>query len=75
MCAHALNLVGVKRVVYGIRNDKFGGHGSILSLHKFSDMETLQIDCEEVRKECVAMLQDFYLRGNEKLPEEKRHRK
>ena len=40
MCAHALNLVGVKRVVYGARNDKFGGHGSILSLHKIGGMET-----------------------------------
>lgn len=35
MCAYALNLVGLKRVVFGCVNDKFGGNGSILSLHKF----------------------------------------
>ena len=33
MCAHALNLVKIKRVVYGCHNDKFGGNGSILSIN------------------------------------------
>ena len=33
MCAHALNIVQIKRVVFGCHNDKFGGNGSILSLH------------------------------------------
>ena len=36
MCAYALNLAGVKRVVFGCRNDKFGGNGSILSLNMFA---------------------------------------
>ena len=35
MCAYALNIMGVPRVVYGCDNDKFGGNGSILSLQKF----------------------------------------
>ena len=35
MCAYALNIMGVPKVVYGCDNDKFGGNGSILSLHKF----------------------------------------
>ena len=35
MCAYALNLIGLSKVVYGCDNDKFGGNGSILSLHKF----------------------------------------
>ena len=34
MCAHALNLAQVQRVVFGCHNDKFGGNGSILSIHK-----------------------------------------
>ena len=37
MCAYALNLAGVKRVVFGAKNDKFGGNGSILSLHRFGE--------------------------------------
>ena len=36
MCAYALNIAGIKHVVFGCENDKFGGNGSILSLHKFS---------------------------------------
>jgi tRNA(Arg) A34 adenosine deaminase TadA len=34
MCAAALAQVGLKRVVFGCRNDRFGGCGSILSLHQ-----------------------------------------
>lgn len=33
MCAYAIKLAGVKRVVYGCDNDKFGGNGSILSIN------------------------------------------
>ncbi|RHY24649.1 hypothetical protein DYB32_008757 [Aphanomyces invadans] len=32
MCAAALALLHVKRVVFGCHNDRFGGNGSILSL-------------------------------------------
>jgi len=35
MCAYAINLAGVERVVFGCENDKFGGTGSVLSLHLF----------------------------------------
>ncbi|XP_058763005.1 tRNA-specific adenosine deaminase TAD2-like [Vicia villosa] len=33
MCAPALSNLGIKEVFYGCSNDKFGGCGSILSLH------------------------------------------
>lgn len=33
MCAYALVLAGVTKVVYGCDNDKFGGNGSVLSIH------------------------------------------
>ncbi|KAJ9537949.1 hypothetical protein OSB04_030682 [Centaurea solstitialis] len=33
MCAAALSFLGIKEVYYGCANDKFGGCGSILSLH------------------------------------------
>ena len=36
MCAYALNIAGIKHVVFGCENDKFGGNGSILSLHRFN---------------------------------------
>ena len=34
MCAAALAMVGVRRVVFGCSNTRFGGCGSILHLHK-----------------------------------------
>ena len=34
MCAGALALLGIKQVFYGCQNDRFGGCGSILSLHE-----------------------------------------
>ena len=34
MCAGALSLMGFERVYYGCANDKFGGNGSILSIHR-----------------------------------------
>ena len=34
MCAAALATVGIKRVVFGCKNDRFGGCGSLLHLHK-----------------------------------------
>lgn len=33
MCAGALSLLGIRQVFYGARNDKFGGCGSIMSIH------------------------------------------
>ncbi|XP_059634584.1 tRNA-specific adenosine deaminase TAD2 isoform X2 [Cornus florida] len=36
MCAAALSILGINEVFYGCANDKFGGCGSILSLHSSS---------------------------------------
>lgn len=36
MCAAALSILGIKEVYFGCANDKFGGCGSILSLHSAS---------------------------------------
>ena len=33
MCASAIAQIGVSRVVFGASNDRFGGCGSVLSLH------------------------------------------
>ncbi len=68
MCAEALNLARVKRVVYGCANDKFGGNGSILSL------QTYQVQDGVLKDEAIKMLQQFYEHGNEKAPESKRQR-
>ncbi len=37
MCAYALVLAGIEKVVYGCDNDKFGGNGSVLSIHLLNE--------------------------------------
>ena len=34
MCAGALSLLGVPRVLFGAANDRFGGCGSIVDVHE-----------------------------------------
>ncbi|KAF5760336.1 putative tRNA(adenine(34)) deaminase [Helianthus annuus] len=72
MCAGALSFLGIKEVYYGCANDKFGGCGSILSLHTMS--------CEEaggksykctggiMAEEAVSLFRNFYELGNPNAP-------
>lgn len=34
MCASAISQIGIKRAVFGASNERFGGCGSVLSLHQ-----------------------------------------
>lgn len=68
MCAAALILVGVKKVYFGCKNDKFGGCGSVLSVNSvdggiqhLNDLPCVGGICEE---EAIALLQTFYSREN-----------
>ena len=74
MCAEALISVNVARVVYGAPNEKFGGCGSVLSVH---DPATFPNDDRHRGFNCVSglgareavdLLRQFYMRGNEKAP-------
>ena len=60
MCASALAQMGIARCYFGCRNDKFGGCGSILSLHegKFDCVEGLRKDA------AVDLFRRFYDREN-----------
>ena len=76
MCAYALNLAKVARVVFGAKNDKFGGNGSILSLNRFpGNVAAYQVEGGVLADEAVKLLQSFYEHGNMKLPEDKRQRR
>ncbi|SCU97939.1 LAMI_0F12200g1_1 [Lachancea mirantina] len=71
MCASALKQLGLRRVVFGCGNERFGGNGSILSIHsdestaaanKYSSVPGL------LRKEAILLLRYFYVRENERSP-------
>ncbi|KAK4757801.1 hypothetical protein SAY87_019102 [Trapa incisa] len=84
MCASALSILGIKEVYYGCANDKFGGCGSILSLHSGSlerhnsegNSEARGFKCYGgiMASEAVALFRDFYEQGNPNAPKPHRPR-
>ncbi|KAK7265215.1 hypothetical protein RJT34_32831 [Clitoria ternatea] len=77
MCASALSILGIKEVFYGCSNDKFGGCGSILSLHLSNTMPANNVvppgkgfKCAGgiMASEAVLLLRTFYEQGNPNAP-------
>ena len=65
MCAYALRQVGLVNVVYGCRNDRFGGCGSVLSIHKAElDPALKKLNCftasDAEQERAKQMLKCFY---------------
>lgn len=67
MCASALRQLGFLKVYYGCGNDRFGGCGSVLSIH--SDPVGDQVPFEAIggldADKAVLLLRQFYLREND----------
>lgn len=78
MCASALKHLGIKRVVYGCGNDRFGGNGTVLSINK-DDREpdnTYMSYGGILRTEAVQLLRNFYIQENDlaPVPQKKKNR-
>ncbi len=71
MCAAALAQLQIGRVVFGCRNDKFGGCGSILCVHQ----DVYPVVEGVLKDEAIQLLQSFYCQENHQAPEEKRKKK
>jgi tRNA-specific adenosine deaminase 2 len=68
MCASALRLVHIKTWIYGCSNDRFGGCGSVLNIHKENLLNT-SLECVDIIKgineeEAIKLLQQFYANEN-----------
>ena len=66
-------------MVFGCHNDKFGGNGSILSIHlhpKVVEYESgykgYSVTSGILAKEAISILQSFYNAGNVNAPDNKR---
>lgn len=75
MCAAALRLVEIKRVVFGCFNDRFGGCGSVLnvagdSLDNFCNPLTFKSGV--LKDDGIALLKEFYKGENPHAPESKK---
>lgn len=80
MCAAALSIVNFGKIHFGCYNDRFGGCGSVLNLHRSDAIpsarhEGLEIVSGVLEDEAVRVLKEFYTRGNPNAPESKRKRK
>lgn len=81
MCASLLRQFGIKKVYYGASNEKFGGTGGVLNIHKAngkitgSDEEDVFVEGDYevsggwLREEAIVMLRRFYVQENERAPE------
>ncbi|PWA58668.1 APOBEC/CMP deaminase, zinc-binding [Artemisia annua] len=74
MCAASLSFLGIKEVYYGCANDKFGGCGSILSLHTSTtsgeNVGRKGYNCTGgiMAEEAVSLFRNFYELGNPNAP-------
>lgn len=71
MCASSLSFLSIKEVFYGCSNDKFGGCGSILSLHLSNTVSLNKgFKCTGgiMASEAVLLLRSFYEQGNPNAP-------
>lgn len=79
MCAAALSLMSFRSVVYGCPNDKFGGNGSVLSIHRMGcgtcggyQNRSSGSSCQTMystrggllSEDAIKLLQVFYISGN-----------
>jgi tRNA-specific adenosine deaminase 2 len=76
MCASILSKIKIRKVYFGCSNDKFGGCGSILSLHDNSIYKDAAYHVYPIEKGIQAeratkLLQLFFERGNERAPNPK----
>lgn len=74
MCAYALNLVGIKEVYFGCKNERFGGNGSVFNFHSRLP-NPYKTYGGILEAEGAEILRQFYERGNINIPFEKRNRK
>lgn len=69
MCASILRQYHVKAVYYGCGNERFGGTGSVLSIHSDPSVDAPYPSHGGLyRKEAIILLRRFYIQQNEKAP-------
>lgn len=78
MCARALEMLGVKELFFGCYNLRFGGCGSVYSIHEDQELPNPPLLCHPKSLDAdlaVSLLQEFYEGENPNAPEEKAKKK
>ncbi|KAJ8906237.1 hypothetical protein NDN08_002731 [Rhodosorus marinus] len=77
MCCAALALLKVRHVVFGCKNEKFGGCGSVRAIHESRSTRIpgiVSVKGGVFAEEAIEMLQKFYTQENLNAPEPKKKR-
>ncbi|KAI9295940.1 cytidine deaminase-like protein [Neoconidiobolus thromboides FSU 785] len=64
MCASALSHLDISRVYYGCHNERFGGCGSVLSVHKSISPPDYEAFGGYFYDKAIMLLRKFYIREN-----------
>lgn len=77
MCAAMLRYNRIQKVFFGCGNPRFGGNGTVLSVHAAGPTRAPAYESRGGYRadEAVALLQEFYAGENIRAPEHKRRRK
>lgn len=77
MCAAAIAKMKIRSVYFGCANDRFGGNGSILSIHcrPGPQSHNYSIRSGLLKDEAIEVFQRFYESENRRAPESKRRKK
>ncbi|XP_025894979.1 tRNA-specific adenosine deaminase 2 isoform X1 [Nothoprocta perdicaria] len=78
MCASAVRLMKIPRVIYGCKNERFGGCGSVVNIASGDLVDTGEpFECFSGyrAKEAVELLQAFYRQENPNAPKSKVRKK
>lgn len=69
MCASILRQYRIRSVYYGCGNERFGGNGSVLSIHLDPSIDPPYASHGGLyREEAIMLLRRFYIQQNEKAP-------
>eukprot|EP01112_Ceratiomyxa_fruticulosa_P017444 TRINITY_DN5433_c0_g1_i1.p1 TRINITY_DN5433_c0_g1~~TRINITY_DN5433_c0_g1_i1.p1 ORF type:complete len:185 (+),score=36.45 TRINITY_DN5433_c0_g1_i1:87-641(+) len=68
MCAAALGHIGIKKVLYGCSNERFGGCGSVLNLPNDGFRTNFECVSGVLKEEAIDILQQFYSQENQNAP-------
>ncbi|KIW08168.1 uncharacterized protein PV09_01099 [Verruconis gallopava] len=72
MCASMLRQFGIRAVYFGCYNERFGGTGGVLTIHKDRSVDPpYPVYGGIFREEAIMMLRRFYVQENKKAPEPK----
>ncbi|KAL9645216.1 hypothetical protein ABK040_002417 [Willaertia magna] len=78
MCAGALSLLQFGKIIFGCKNERFGGCGSVLNIHQhqFSNQHSSLLCVHGLfEKEAIEILQKFYEQENPLAPNPKPKKK